>query len=222
MPAIDEQSDLPPDDFSTSFPFPCPPAAERYTVEDLVKKYLPPCDTARAMCETFIQQAPWYCGAVRERQIREEILPTWYPAVGGACALTPAVSRAGSSDIDLSAERGAHELALLFIVLCFGCFTDTALQALPENADAERYYRLACAALTLEPMLHRPPSVSTVQTLLLMSIYQDLNAGEHNNSMEPMWTLISLAGKFAQSVSADRLRLPGCFWDLIFWDVCLL
>lgn len=60
----------------------------------------------------------------------------------------------------------------MLVVFCFGALTDARLPAAPHNREAERYYQLARAALSLEPVLDRPPSVATVQVLSLMAIYQ--------------------------------------------------
>lgn len=65
------------------------------------------------------------------------------------------------------------------------------------------YCHLARAALNLEPVLDRPPSVTTIQTLALLAIYQGLVSGE--NSIESTWGTFGLATKLAQSVSNSVL-----------------
>lgn len=163
---------------------------------------MPPWEDAWRLSELYLEQAPWFYGAVTKRQVLEEMLPTWYP---DAARLNPAVKPTGSGSgpgIDPeNGQGGAHELALLFIVFAFGALTDISLPPLPENPDAERYYQLTCTALALEPVLDRPPLVSTVQTLSLMAIYQGL-LGEHN--LESTWTIFGMATKLAQSVSTEN------------------
>ena len=66
----------------------------------------------------------------------------------------------------------AHDLALIFVVFCFGALTDPILPPAPYNVEAEQYFQLTRAAMNVEPVLDRPPSVVTVQTLSLMAIYQ--------------------------------------------------
>ncbi len=68
----------------------------------------------------------------------------------------------------------------------------------PDNPVCEQYYDLTKAALSIEPLLERPPSVATVQTLSLMAIYEGLKSGE--NSIESTWTLMGISTKLAQSV----------------------
>ena len=86
-----------------------------------------------------------------------------------------------------------------------------ALPPAPDNLEAGHYYQLTKAALALEPVLERPPSLATVQALALMAIYEGMCSGE--NSIESTWALMGLATKLAQSV--------GCF-SVIFYFVLLL
>jgi hypothetical protein len=129
----------------------------------------------------------------------------WYqeapkPPAGSNQPSQALVSPGGlSSPISPQTKGSAHELALLFVIFCFGALTDISLPPAPENPDAHQYFQLTKAALTLEGMLDRPPSVSTVQTLALMAIYEGLCSGE--NSIESTWALFGLSTKLAQSVS---------------------
>jgi hypothetical protein len=85
------------------------------------------------------------------------------------------------------------------------------LPAAPDNPDAEQYFELTRAALSLEPVLERPPSVATVQTLSLMAIYQGMCSGE--NSIEATWALMGMATKLAQSVSMFSLKIGFASFD---------
>jgi hypothetical protein len=171
----------------------------------LAETYLPPWPEARQLCDLYLEQAPWFFGAVKEAQITREILPLWYEE-----AANMAPSRTSPSHLLLpqlqdrqSSATGtkgtAHDLALLFIIFCFGALTDVKRPPAPDNEDADRYFKLSRAAMALEPVLDRPTSVATVQTLALMGIYQGLASGD--NSIESTWALMGLACKLAQSVS---------------------
>ena len=157
------------------------------------------------LCELYLEQAPWFFGAVTEKQLREEILPMWYPEAprpGVSTNLSqPSNDQHGSGlpNLAVNSSKGAHDLALLFIIFCFGAYTDISLPPAPDNPDSELYFQLTRAALSLEPILERPPSVATVQTLSLMAIYQGMCSGE--NSIESTWALMGMATKLAQSVS---------------------
>lgn len=194
--------------------FPAAPIAlgDASSLHTLVAEHLPEWPRARQLCELYLEQAPWFFGAITRRQLLEELLPLFY---GEALELRYADSPP-SQDIDSppaptlmvsssaftrSSTGGAtaHELALMFVVFCFGALTDPDLPPSPNNIEASTYYHLTRAALNIEPVLDRPPSVATVQTLSLMGIYQGLVADE--NSIESTWALMGLACKLAQSVS---------------------
>lgn len=201
---------LPPSVTNLSSSFPLPSNNYQQSGIDLnylVKSFLPPWQEAWRLCELYLEQAPWFFGAVTKRQLHEEVLPLWYqeapkPTSGSTSPSQSLVSPLSSeiSPPNVSpAKGGAHELALLFVIFCFGALTDISLPPAPDNPDANQYFQLTKAALTLEGVLDRPPSVSTVQTLALMAIYEGLCSGE--NSIESTWALMGLSTKLAQSVS---------------------
>ncbi|KAI0260057.1 hypothetical protein BC834DRAFT_1013816 [Gloeopeniophorella convolvens] len=178
-----------------------------------LEAYLPPWSRASQLCTLYVEQAPWFFGAVKERQLQEELLPLYYVEARPPNAPYPAAPT-------------AHDLALLFVVFCFGALTDDALPPAPANADSERFHILTRAALALVPPTDRPPSVTTVQTLSTLAIYQGLVANEH--SIESTWALMGLATKLAQSVHRDCARWNltpsetqkrrALFWELFITD----
>lgn len=205
----------------------------------LLVHFLPKWEEAWRLAQLYLEQAPWFFGAVTKRQLLEEMLPMWYyearglvpggapsPGTSGA-PLTPvsptdrqpanaaspgsfsnssssssATTTYGSSKSPGQGQttRTAHDLALLFMVFCFGALTDVNLPAAPDNPVSEEFFQLTKAALVLEPVLERPPSVSTVQTLSLMAIYEGICSKD--GSIERTWALFGIAVKLAQSVSA--------------------
>ncbi|KAJ3500770.1 hypothetical protein NLJ89_g9642 [Agrocybe chaxingu] len=218
------------------------------TLQMLITHYLPPYAEATRLVQLYLEQAPWFFGAVTGRQLETEIIPLWYEesAHASSTATPPAgglaSSSSGSQDGAKSARRTgtSHDLALLFVVFCFGALTDTNLPAAPDNAPAERFYQLTKASLTLDPgvgidakssrngVLERPPSVATVQTLSLMAIYEGLCSGE--NSIESTWALMGLACKLSQSIGLHRdcarwkltpaevQKRRALFWELFITD----
>lgn len=183
------------------------------------------------MMQSYLELAPWFFGAVTRNQIESEIMPLWYDDTQHASTPPNAFPTVASPGAVAKRHRTSHDLALLFVLCCFGALNDGNLPAAPDNAPAEKYYQLTKAALSLDPggvngvgewllawrptntksmsstdpkssrngLLERPPSVSTVQTLSMMAIYEGMCSGE--NSIETTWALMGLAGKLAQSVS---------------------
>uniref|UniRef100_A0A0W0F0V7 Zn(2)-C6 fungal-type domain-containing protein n=1 Tax=Moniliophthora roreri TaxID=221103 RepID=A0A0W0F0V7_MONRR len=266
-----ENSNLPPILTNLSHSFPLPASQTVFDLEYLTEKFLPVWPEALRLCNLYLEQAPWFFGAVTQRQLFDELLPMWYseaprPAVAPAVisphqkpdhTTTPPVSGMGMgtmngvsppatnplppADIGMadgtsSTNNGAHgkhggsahDLALLFVIFCFGALTDMNLPAAPGNTLAEHFYDLTKVALALEGVLDRPPSVATVQTLSLMAIYEGLRSGE--NSIESTWALMGMATKLAQSIGLHRdcarwkltpaevQKRRALFWELFITD----
>ncbi|RXW22701.1 hypothetical protein EST38_g3131 [Candolleomyces aberdarensis] len=198
-------------------------------IEHIVNSYLPSWQQATRLSQLYLEQAPWFFDAVTRRQLEEELLPAWYreaprPANSSTRGGFPS-SAASSSPIS---KGNAHDLALLFVIFCFGSLTDMAMPPTADNSEAEHYYQLTKACLAIEPVLETPPSVSTIQTLSLMAIYEGLS--EKENSIECTWALFGMATKLAQSIylhrDCARWKLsPGevqkrraLFWELFVTD----
>ncbi|EKM78436.1 hypothetical protein AGABI1DRAFT_121521 [Agaricus bisporus var. burnettii JB137-S8] len=175
----------------------------------LLSHHLPQWEDAWKLAQLYLEQAPWFFGAVTKKHLMEEILPMWYYEARGFVGV-------------------AHDLSLLFMIFCFGALTDISLPPTPENALSEHYYQLTKASLVLEPVLERPPSVATVQALSLMAIYEGICSRE--GSIERTWSLFGLAGKLAQSIGLHRdcarwklspaevQKRRALFWELFITD----
>ncbi|KAG1872941.1 fungal-specific transcription factor domain-containing protein [Suillus subalutaceus] len=210
---------------SKSFPL-APVFNDEVDLNYLIQNHLPPWHRARHLSELYLQQAPWFFGAVTKRQLMEENLPLWYAEASDLIYLGSVAPPVTSGNDALS--KGPHELALMFVIFCFGALTDHRLPPAPDNEEADMYFKLTRAALNLEPVLDRPPSVATIQTLALLAIYQGLCSGE--NSIESTWGIFGLATKLAQSIGLHRdcarWQLPPqevqkrreLFWELFITD----
>ncbi|KAG1778723.1 fungal-specific transcription factor domain-containing protein [Suillus placidus] len=210
---------------SKSFPL-APVFNDEVDLNYLIQNHLPPWHRARHLSELYLQQAPWFFGAVTKRQLMEENLPLWYAEASDLIYLGSVAPSVTSESDALS--KGPHELALMFVIFCFGALTDHSLPPAPDNEEADMYFKLTRAALNLEPVLDRPPSVATIQTLALLAIYQGLCSGE--NSIESTWGIFGLATKLAQSIGLHRdcarWQLPpqevekrrALFWELFITD----
>ncbi len=197
------------------------------TFSTLLSYYLPPYNEATRLVQLYLEQAPWFFGAVTEKQIEQEIMPMWYEEELFSDKNTSSLP---GTTISKQRTGTSHDLALLFMLFCFGSLTDMNLPAPPDNPMSDKFYQLTKVALTLDPnasagvflhlivvtmgmavdmfpdaksskngILDRPPSVAPVQTFSLMAIYEGLCSGE--NSIESTWVLFGLATKLSQSVS---------------------
>ncbi|KAJ8597723.1 hypothetical protein M405DRAFT_836258 [Rhizopogon salebrosus TDB-379] len=213
---------------SKSFPL-APVFNDEVDLNYLIQNHLPPWHRARHLSELYLQQAPWFFGAVTKRQLMEESLPLWYAeAVDLIYPGSVAPTVISENEANEVPSKGPHELALMFVIFCFGALTDHRLPPAPDNEEADMYFKLTRAALNLEPVLDRPPSVATIQTLALLAIYQGLCSGD--NSIESTWGIFGLATKLAQSIGLHRdcarWKLPtqevqkrrALFWELFITD----
>ncbi|KAJ7075114.1 hypothetical protein B0H15DRAFT_934829 [Mycena belliarum] len=180
-----DPSYLPPEinQLCRTFPF-RPPGIPRNSVQEMIESFLPPLERAIILCETFLEHLSWMCRIVSRRQLIEELIPAIYKQV--------------------RATYGPHELALLLITLGIGALVD--LDLLPYNLESQHYYRLAQAALTLQSVMTEP-SVTTIKTLHLMSIYNGLSGKEAN--MEASYGLLDMASRGALTTG---LHLDPSMW----------
>jgi len=121
---------------------------EPVTLSTLIAHFLPQPDEAKRLVQLYLQQAPWFFGAVTEKQIEEEVMPVWY-GVASSNGLSP------TATISKSRTGTSHDLALLFMIFCFGSLTDMDLPSPPDNPISDKFYQLGKAALTLDP--NAPP-----------------------------------------------------------------
>lgn len=73
------------------------------------------------------------------------------------------------------------------------------------SVEAERYYQLARAALSLRSIFDSP-EIETVQAVAFMSAYHSLATSRY--SVESAWSIMSLASRLAQGVSTFTTSPP--------------
>jgi hypothetical protein len=111
------------------------------SVRSMIETFLPPRDRAIKLCGTFLEHLSWMFHIVSRQQLVNELIPAIY--------------HKGS-------PSGPHDLALLLIVLGIACLVDLDMN--PYNLEAQHYYRLARAAVTLQPVLGQQ-SIVTIKVV---------------------------------------------------------
>lgn len=180
--------------------FPFPPGILSTPVQPMIESFLPPVERAIALCDTFLEHLSWMFHIVSRQQLINELIPVVYKHI--------------------NVPYGPHDLALMLIVLGIGSLVDLNLQ--PYNLEAQHYYRLARATLSLQPVLGEQ-SVVTIkvviimfikygrqfdvepQVLHLMSIYNGMSGKESN--LEQSYALLDLASQVALRVCIFSLPL---------------
>ncbi|TDL15877.1 hypothetical protein BD410DRAFT_777607 [Rickenella mellea] len=213
--------------FSASFPF-TPMGSTPDKIQALIESHLPPWDRAQILAGVYLENAAWLFRAVSPEQLMEELLPVIYKRTSG----TPGQQGQVPVQDELypaNTYSGPHDLALLLMIFSLGALVD--LQQEPYNAEAEHYYHLAKAAITLQNVLEKP-EMATIQALHLMSIYSAMyqtDVAGHETNMEMSWSLIRLCVQLAETVYRDSARWGlspkdvqrrrALFWDLYCGEV---
>ncbi|KAF8878384.1 fungal-specific transcription factor domain-containing protein [Gymnopilus junonius] len=198
--------------FSQSFPF--TPMGQLSDVQELVESHLPPFERTVVLCQTYFDQAGWLFRGVTRIQVFDDMLPVIYK------------QKPSPFGEDYS---GPHDLSMLFMVMAIGSLVGSE----SSTALGEHYHQVARAAISLQPILEKP-SIVTIQSLHLMSIYNAMSGSDlkSETSMEMTWSLITLASHLSQTFpSTDRdsarwgltpkmiQRRRILFWDLFVADV---
>ncbi|KAI0766121.1 fungal-specific transcription factor domain-containing protein [Trametes elegans] len=182
-----------------------------------LEAHLPPQTRAWALCETYLEHSSWWCRPIKRDELINDVLVPIYN-----CVKDP---QKNSYHRDSESERCPHLLAVLYFVFALGSLVDLTLP--PCSAEAELYYRLGRAALSLRSVFDSP-EIETVQALAVMAGYHSLCIQRY--TLESAWRLVSLAAKVAQSVPfLDRDSAP---WKLtekqvqrrrnLFWELFTL
>ncbi|CAL1709670.1 unnamed protein product [Somion occarium] len=182
---IPEEADL----FYFAFPF-TPIGAPRSPARVALDAALPPYARAMTLSRTLLENLSWMFQIVTLRYLTNELIPGiyGYPVTGR------------------KSGYGAHDLALLLIVMAVGALVD--MTQAPYNAEALRYYVMARAAAGLESMMEKN-SLNTVRFLHLLSIYNGLCGKE--SSLPNTYALLNIAGIMAQRIG---LHIDPSHWNM--------
>ncbi|KAK7470755.1 hypothetical protein VKT23_002174 [Stygiomarasmius scandens] len=163
---------------------------------DTLMSYLPEQPRAWTLCETYLEQAAWMFQPIRREEIIDELLTPIYRAL-----------KAKGADADSELEpTSPHKLSALFIVFALGALVDLTME--PFNTEAERYFQLCRAALSLRNVFDSP-ELCTVQTVVLMAYYHSMAGRRY--TLDSAWCLMSLGAKLAQSIGLHR---DSARWNL--------
>lgn len=161
-----------------------------------IEENMPTFLRASSLCETHLENFCWLQHVADRQQITDELLPSFY-------------AHCGSAQLTNKTERGlesatAHELALLLMIFSTGALSDLTLPP-PPNDEAERYYQMALAALSLTPVIGAA-TLPAVQAVALMAVYNAHCA--RNNTLDLAGSLFNLAANLGVSVSGGSFIYP--------------
>ncbi|KAJ3574766.1 hypothetical protein NP233_g1545 [Leucocoprinus birnbaumii] len=171
------------------------------TTLGMLESHLPPQERASSLVESYCNHASYFYRPVKQDELLNDLLPRIY-----SNAKSSSTSNESSPGSDSSREESQpvehtqpHDLATLFFILALGALLDLDLP--PYNSQAEHYYDLGRAALSLKAV-YESPSLSTVGAMGLMSTYHS-HAGR-KYSRDSAWCIMVFAAKLAQSIGLHR------------------
>ncbi|KAF7313921.1 Zn(2)-C6 fungal-type domain-containing protein [Mycena chlorophos] len=230
--------------------FPLNPLGPPQAIHTLVTSHLPPRNRARLLVDSYFAQMAWLFRGVTRGQVYD-MLGSVYASYGRPEEQDEDYWRSDQEEIreDTEDYTGPHDLALLFMVFAVGALVQppsgspvTVVPAEDDDAhrkrcsaEGEHLHQIARAALALQPVLEKP-SIVTIQTLHVLSIYNSMAVGPNDKddtetSMEMTWSLITLASHLSQTIGLHRdsvrwglspkivQRRRILFWDLFVADV---
>lgn len=157
----------------------------RLELQQTIESFLPPIDRAKYLVENCLEQLSWMFQFFSRKHLIFELIPLVYRQ-------------------ESDGEYGPHDLALLMITMAIGALVDEQLP--PYNLEAQHYYQLVQAAVSIQKLLVEE-SLTTVKVLHLMSIYNGMSGRESN--IELCYNLLNLA---AQSAIRVGLHMDPSTW----------
>ncbi|KDR83850.1 hypothetical protein GALMADRAFT_1339423 [Galerina marginata CBS 339.88] len=198
---------------SAAFPFGADGSVDRPM--EFLFEHLPPEPRAWSLCETYLEHSTWAFRPIKRDELIDDILSPIYKTVKEKQTIGTFTSTVT-----------AHKLATMFLIFAAGALVDLTLEPCKYNKEAETYYQLGRASLSLRSVFDSP-EIATVQAVLLMATYHG-NAGQRY-TMDSSWALISLGAKLAQSVNRDSSRWHmdsktvqrrrQLFWELFSFEL---
>ncbi|KAH8110513.1 hypothetical protein DFH11DRAFT_1547404 [Phellopilus nigrolimitatus] len=223
---------------SRSFPF-APVNLPVDEIQALIEEKLPSYERASALVEAYLENLSWFMRPIDREQIMEELIPTIYkkrytsysinsnsctvsntnsPVSTASSSETPAES---SAQAHLQRHTDPHALALLLVVFAAGAVADMTLP--PCNDEAELYYHLSRAAMSLKPVFEGA-SLQSVQAIVLIGAYDIFSCRKF--SLDGAWKMLSFGLALAASIGLHR---DPARWNLqpkmiqrrrfVFWEL---
>ncbi|KAJ7935844.1 hypothetical protein B0H13DRAFT_2462783 [Mycena leptocephala] len=140
--------------------------------------HLPLEERAWRICEAYYRNGCWTGMPIMQSET-VELLSLMYHDIGGEEQRQPSTL--------------TQRMAVLYLIFALGSLVDLDLP--PYNSDADHYFDLACAAMSIKPFFEHP-TVVAVQALTLLACYY--GHGGPNFTVEGAWSTISLASSLSQ------------------------
>ncbi|KAF8498708.1 fungal-specific transcription factor domain-containing protein [Russula emetica] len=191
---------------SYAFPFASNVAGNIEDIRTMLLNSLPDANTVRRQLDIYWRHGSWMYTPIEQNDFYGSIYSRVFDPEAG-------------SDFD---RIQSHRIAVVYMMLAIGALLD--LDAPPHSYDANHYYQLGRAALSVDSVFEEQ-SITAIQALLLMSHYMFLSDIDG-----PRWALMGLVVKLAHSCGLHRdsgrwgldpdetFRRRALFWEIYTYD----
>ncbi|KAH8814718.1 fungal-specific transcription factor domain-containing protein [Flagelloscypha sp. PMI_526] len=202
---------------SLSLQFPFSFGVDPDTLVTNVLPHLPDRMRAWSLCELFLEHFAVFFSPIRRDELIQDYLSPIYKYMKDLEA-DPHLPR------PLACRP--HRCALIFLIFAIGSWVDLTKDQYWEDAD--KYFHIGRGCLAIQSIFNSP-EVATVQSLLLLSSYAELRGSVSTATLDPTYTIVSLAAKIAQGLGLHR---DNAKWKLdktvverrrtLFWELTCL
>ncbi|KAF8962407.1 hypothetical protein BDZ97DRAFT_1824910 [Flammula alnicola] len=165
---------------------------------ELLETFLPSRERASQLCDSFTNHAAYFFRPIKSDELLNVLLPSIYDRIATRKEDGPTNSEREHGPLDSDIP---HALATLYFIFALGCLLD--IQLPPFSSEAEKYYDLGRASLSLRAV-YDSPNMYSVQAMGLMATYHSLAGKKYTR--DSAWCVMSFAAKLAQSVHRDSAR----------------
>ncbi|KAJ6538867.1 fungal-specific transcription factor domain-containing protein [Mycena vulgaris] len=142
---------------------------------------------AWSLCETYYRNGCWTGMPIVQEEAMEFITHIYQPF------------HATGNEEQPHSLPTLQQMAVFYLILALGSLVDLELP--PYSSEADHYFDLGCAAMSVRSLFVRP-TVVTVQALVLMAMYYA--HGGRRFTMDGAWSMISLACSISQTLGLHR------------------
>ncbi|KAJ7168672.1 fungal-specific transcription factor domain-containing protein [Mycena filopes] len=161
---------------------------------------------AWTLCETYYRNGCWTGMPVNQSETAELLDLVYHPHHSRPEHQPPITTQ---------------KMAVLILIFALGSLVDLTLP--PYNSDADAFFDLGIAAMSIQPVFESP-TVATIQALTLIASYHA--HGGARFSMDAAWSTISLATNISQRLGLDRESFSSKLSPIIsnrcralFWEI---
>lgn len=144
----------------------------------VLESHLPPAERLTSLFESYCNHGSYFYRPIKREELFNIILPRIHTIPKSPSLLSETSRSDGEPERESTViHTQPHELATIFFILALGALLDLNLP--PYNQEAEYFYDLGRAALSLQAV-YESPTIHAVQAMGLMATYHTLAGSQYS------------------------------------------